>query len=346
MVDMTVTYIIRFHDVSGLDQLVQAVVSVLGQSYEAVKVLIAAQSLPDKSISKISHAMDKSSFIRPNSIEIHNFEFEHTGDHRSALINHGLNKISSRFVAFLDFDDVIYPNHATSIIKELAASPYALMWGRPRIGYYKNVKGVSHCVRQSVYFHHDRPVLSLLKENHIPLNAYIVDLKKLAKVPLFWEQNNANEDYVFLLRVMQQALVSPIQSTLPVCEYRRLIHPNPLVEFFANRVYSKRMEESAKKVHKSFIAGQKFLITPEQLDAYVQWKLGAAPENQHNIELVASGPIINGPVSGFLTGLVAAVIKVRRNEAEYNRFLTNPKAYLRDASPTLNIKLARWLLRV
>jgi hypothetical protein len=62
-------------------------------------------------------------------LEVHNFEYEHPLDARSSLVNLGIAHARSRFLAFLDYDDILYPEAYDFLINRLISSNVGIAFG-------------------------------------------------------------------------------------------------------------------------------------------------------------------------------------------------------------------------
>jgi GT2 family glycosyltransferase/LmbE family N-acetylglucosaminyl deacetylase len=138
---------------------------------------------------------------------------------RAANLNAGLDQAQGRFLAFLDQDDVLLPDHLATLVGEMDATPTPdLVHARYQ---------VATCMRESLAIRvlstadpagEDRPSASLLIENHIPIHSYLIE-RKTARALRFDESLDAYEDWDFLIRLSLSGAVFRFCDAV-LCEYR------------------------------------------------------------------------------------------------------------------------------
>jgi hypothetical protein len=221
--DEILTYVLRCHSVSALPKLRTALLSVAAQTYPSIRALVALQDLPDDEVAEIDFAVR---VLRDESgldVDLRNFPFPHPGDHRGALLNRALGAVKSRYVGFLDYDDIVYSNHAEVLISDLAQSidsNEVASFGGCILAFYDDIgSGEIHITDKRV-FSVNPSVSSCIVANCFPIHSYVVDLHRLQKVPKFDEDSHLHEDYAFLLELLELYPVSIRHSRTGLCEYR------------------------------------------------------------------------------------------------------------------------------
>jgi hypothetical protein len=221
--DTTITYVLRCHCISTLPKLITALLSVSAQTYPSIKALVVLQDLPDSQVAEIDFAIRALRDENGLDIDLRNFQFPHPGDHRGALLNRALEIVKSRYVGFLDYDDIVYPNHAEVLISDLTESrdsSAVASFGGCTLAFYDDAgNGEIHITEKRVFSTHPS-VSSCLVANCFPIHSYVLDLCRLPKVPKFDEESHLHEDYVFLLNLLEFYAVSTRCSRAYLCEYR------------------------------------------------------------------------------------------------------------------------------
>ena len=88
-----------------------------GQTYTSITIIVVCQKLKDTdSTEKIKNIIQK---WKHYFQDIQYFEHTSKTDARSHSLNIGLDAVKSRFVAFLDDDDKVYPTQYENLIKPL-----------------------------------------------------------------------------------------------------------------------------------------------------------------------------------------------------------------------------------
>jgi len=136
-----------------------------------------------------------------HDFDLLNFSEAKPTDARSSLLNKGIKKSHSRYLAFLDYDDVIYPHSYALLIENLRKSSCAIAFSN---NYFKDVvQGQDYAIvnnRRAV----DKSALGLrdlFVDNFCPLHSFVIDRSTVAPEDLFFKNDMSRlEDYDFLLR--------------------------------------------------------------------------------------------------------------------------------------------------
>lgn len=318
--DRTITYVLRCHSTSTLPKLKTALLSVSAQTYRSVKALVALQDLSDNEVAQVDSSVRALGDESGLDIELRNFSFPEAGDHRGALLNRALEVVGSRYVGFLDYDDIVYPNHAETLISDLDQSedPKAVAsFGGCTLAYYDDVGHGEIDITETRLFSQHPSVSSCLVANCFPIHSYVVDLRRLKEVPRFGEASNLHEDYLFLLELFESYPVSTRCSQTSLCEYR-LNNDNSNTDMVGSG--------------SAFRDSDKASIWLKDLERVERMKLGRSfripysemPEFS-DIAILSRQPILRG----FLVCPIARRIRKKFGEEEARRFLKDPKRYSR-----------------
>ncbi len=195
--------IVRFHDSRRIRELDRAIFSLAHQNYRPITIHVVTQRFSKAELKAVEDCTARySSLPEPPAFVISNFDSPNPIDGRSALINIGLRASEKgRFFAFLDYDDVIYPEAYQALIANLLSSDSVIAFG----GIACKSAQVSDAAiivdtRESRF--KGTCLLDLFRDNFCPIHSFVVDRSKTSEAELFFnERLQRAEDYDFLLRL-------------------------------------------------------------------------------------------------------------------------------------------------
>ncbi|NHM21142.1 glycosyltransferase family 2 protein [Tritonibacter mobilis] len=318
--DKTITYVLRCHCVSTLPKLKTALLSVSAQTYPSVKAVVALQNLPDHEVAQIDSAIRLLQDESGLDVELRNFSFPKPGDHRGALLNRALGVVKSRYVGFLDYDDIVYPNHAETLISDLVNTTYSnavASFGGCMLAFYNDIgSGEIHITNKRAFSKHPS-VSSCIVANCFPIHSYAVDLRRLQKIPKFDEESHLHEDYVFLLELLELHPVSTRHSQTCLCEYR------------LNNDNSNTVSVKSKTAIRDEKKNNMWLKDQERVERKKSGRSFRVPYDEivkfGDISILSRQPLWRG----LLVCQIAKNIRKRYGVDEATKFLTNPKRYSR-----------------
>jgi hypothetical protein len=205
--DRGIDVIVRFHDYSKLRELEKAIFSLIAQNYRPLNIHVCLQRFSVEDIVKLKERLAPF-FAIENSphLEVHNFEYEHPLDARSSLVNLGIAHARSRFLAFLDYDDILYPEAYDFLINRLISSNVGIAFGGIQLAMIDKYSEFDFVKEKSQPFI-GLNLLDFMAENFCPIHSFVVDRTKVIDGLLFFDTNmNRNEDYDFLLRVTAEVV--------------------------------------------------------------------------------------------------------------------------------------------
>ncbi|WP_051180447.1 glycosyltransferase family 2 protein [Caballeronia insecticola] len=168
-----------------------------GQSYSNIEVIVVAQKLSeDATSSKIQAVVDRWA-DRFESAQL--ITHVSSTDARARSLNLGKKAATGRYIAFLDDDDKVYPNHYEKLIASLEASDYAWAYADIIRALYNEFGQLVS--RTSPFRRVGYSYLDHLRGNFIPIHSFVIDLHRATDVGEVDEAMSRNEDYEFILRL-------------------------------------------------------------------------------------------------------------------------------------------------
>ena len=217
----TLTTIVRFHNRERLSFLKEAISSLATQNWDDLELVVALQN-PDETLAQdVTDLIQDQQWRAKPSFKIVSVAVPENVDGRSELLNQGLKCANGRFVAFLDDDDIIYPDGYSTLIRQLLKGSAVIAVGGYRKAYLtRGANGWQVRKRtDSVVPLPSR--LTLFQYNYIPLHSYVIDRSRLGEFELYFDNDLPPlEDYDFLVRLFAQFEPDFSCFGTPVCEYR------------------------------------------------------------------------------------------------------------------------------
>jgi Glycosyl transferase family 2 len=194
--------LVRYHDPSRQFELSRCAMSLVAQSWRNVNIVICAQRFSDQDVQKTASLLEWATGLSESvTFKILNFQEKEPLDARSSLLNMGIKHTEGRFLALLDYDDVIYPNAYSMLIEELLNSDTALAFASV---YVKHVNaGDTFAVQKSKTTpFRGKGLIDLFASNFCPIHSFVIDRHKITSDQLFLEPSlTRGEDYDLLLRL-------------------------------------------------------------------------------------------------------------------------------------------------
>jgi len=214
------TVVIRNHSLARMELLDQTLFSLACQDYQPLEIILSSQCRDPNTVEVLTKLLEKYRGLGGYTFQVLHQPTD--ADIRARLINKGIEAARGQYLAFLDDDDVVYPQHYAELIKALQEGHQAWAVARTRRAFFTTgPQGELYCRHKDEMMRGDTLDLGhLIYENFITCHAYVLDRSRLGKFPVgFAEELSLHEDYVFLLRLC--ALFRPaLPPGVASCEYR------------------------------------------------------------------------------------------------------------------------------
>ncbi len=135
-------------------------------------------------------------------LRIHNWQGEHGIDWRTRLFNLALGVVRGRYLAFLDYDDVLFPEAYELLVRQMRYSGAGIV--------FASVQEMRVNIRGSLYQvagtqkpnYHGESLFDLFRSNFCPIHSYMIDRRGVpGEIMHFDESLSIEEDYDLLLRI-------------------------------------------------------------------------------------------------------------------------------------------------
>lgn len=194
--------IVRFHDISRVMELNRCLFSLIGQKYRPLHIIIVLQRFSRSEIAIVQESLGIfSDLYDVPHFTVVNCEIDYKEDVRTELLNLGLSQLSGQYVAFLDYDDVLYPEAYSLLIDQLDSSHSAMAFASVRVVHAKvtpNFVMASHANSESFK---GNGLIDLYVNNFCPLHSYVINRAMVSDELYFDTLLNWEEDYDLLLRL-------------------------------------------------------------------------------------------------------------------------------------------------
>jgi hypothetical protein len=202
MPNNTLDVIVRFHAPNRIAELERCLLSIVCQEYQPVTIHIVTQRFTACDVDLVEGCARLYQRLGMRvDIRVHNFTAESPKDARSALLNLGIQNAHGKYLAFLDYDDVIYPEGYRLLINELQDSGCSIAFGGV------TAKLAEVCYDALLVHRKFSPwtgsnLVDLFRQNHCPIHSFVIDRSQVTNSDIvFSEHLTHGEDYDLLLRL-------------------------------------------------------------------------------------------------------------------------------------------------
>jgi lipopolysaccharide biosynthesis protein len=199
-----VTTIIRFHRDGDIELLRKALLCLASMNNCICKPLIAAQDLSYSQLESLTTLLNDFLWNSDNPPEIIHYKCQNGhGDLRSKMLNEALHKVTTRYAAFLDYDDLLMPHAYEWMIQRLEETKKAVAFGRVYLTRYNDATG--EIVERLKAFEYGYSYEDFRRQNHAPLHSFMIDMSRVDISSVTYHENHKYmEDYYLTLQLFRR----------------------------------------------------------------------------------------------------------------------------------------------
>jgi GT2 family glycosyltransferase/MoaA/NifB/PqqE/SkfB family radical SAM enzyme len=189
------------------DQLVGALRSILGQSYKEVEIIVVNDCGADvESILSFLNKKNQITYIRH-------------GKNRglAAARNTGIKIARGKYIAYLDDDDIYYPNHIETLVRFLETSDHKVAYTDAHRAHQFQQNGVYVVTKRDVPYSFDFDYDRILQTNFLPVLCLMHERECLEVVDFFDEDLKRLEDWDLWIRLSRTLKFAHIKKV--TCEF-------------------------------------------------------------------------------------------------------------------------------
>jgi len=202
MQDDQLDVVMRLHDASRTAELGRAVFSLVGQDHRPLRILLCVQRFTPTMMAGVEDTLAPLlAMSGAPTLAVVNHTDPLPRDARAALLNRGLAAASGRYLAFLDYDDTVYPEAYALLVARLRAAGAAIAFGGIAQKQTEFEDDLPFVLAKRLRPWQGRTIADLFEENFCPLHSFVLDRMRLPPALRFEETLTRLEDYDFLLRV-------------------------------------------------------------------------------------------------------------------------------------------------
>ncbi len=216
MADPLVSIVTRTHN--RLERLADSLASQAAQQFKDFEVVVVNDAGED-----VRAVIERFGDLRINLIT------HETNRGRTAALNTGVANAKGTYVAFVDDDDVVYPDHLETLVAHAKSTGYPVAYGDVlNVTYQKDANGVHQRAQEQLVYSFDFERNNFLLANYIPINCLLIMKTCLDDVGVFDESLLVYEDWDMLIRLSRKYEFSHIAKKIG--EYRRRDDNSNLLE--------------------------------------------------------------------------------------------------------------------
>lgn len=189
------------------DTLAEAIQSIFDQSFQNFEILLINDG-----------GADVRSFIHPFKSQEKMIYLQHEKNRGlAACRNTGIRAARGRYIAYLDDDDVYYPDHLKTLVNFLESGRYPVAYTDARRAHQILKDGKYIVAKKDVQYAFDFDYEEILVGNYVPVICIMHEKRCLEEVGLFDETLSTHEDWDLWIRMSRKFQFHHI--TKLTCEY-------------------------------------------------------------------------------------------------------------------------------
>lgn len=150
-----------------------------------------------------------------------NYVSEKNKDEREKLLNVGVETATGRFIAFLDYDDLMYPDAYKYLMEESLSAKSPIVFGSIRVSRSDRNDRYSYLYAYENPFERERNLFELWYDNFCPIHSFVIDTNLIPKKEIYFEEGlKKAEDYALLLKITSKYGALFIDKLVGEYQYR------------------------------------------------------------------------------------------------------------------------------
>ena len=205
-VSEVIDVVVRFHDLTRISELKRCVFSLVGQSHRPIRIILAMQRVSATGIETVKSSLAPLLADHPTMhLSVVYWEHSEPADARSVLLNLGVGVAQGRYLGFLDYDDVMYPEAYATLTDRLRSTGAAIAFASVRVMRLVVHESYLWTEQRVVPNFSGRDLADLFRHNFCPLHSFLIDRERVPAGALTFDTSLAmEEDYDVLLRICAQ----------------------------------------------------------------------------------------------------------------------------------------------
>ena len=269
--------VIRAHTACDRALLGKALQSLARQSYAALEVMVVTDALDSRVQQELMAVLQEQEWRAPMFTRLEPVDCAALSDSRSRLLNEGIARSTGQYLAFLDYDDIVYENCYRMLVDELVASGTGVAAGGTRVAEVSwNAEGKLEIENLRDFVHDGRSKVDLWKGNFLPIHSFVINRFLVPPEAIGTEESLRRlEDHCLLIRLSLKSEFSFAKMREPVCEYRVFngVFSGDRTKFLDSKDPDIESWKQSKEFIQSMVANATASVNVSQLKADIQDRL-------------------------------------------------------------------------
>lgn len=198
----SVTTVIRVHDSANLSELRNAMYSLYAMIGCKIVPFIVTQNFSQEKKDALNLILEEFQINECFLPRVtHFYSADNKSDIRSKLLNEGLRAVKTRYVAFLDYDDLLLPFAYEWLIDRLKQTGKAISFGRVYTARFDSKHSL--IIERIKNFEYGYTYEDFINNNHAPLHSFMIDLTDVDVFSIkYFDNHKYMEDYYLTLQLI------------------------------------------------------------------------------------------------------------------------------------------------
>lgn len=268
-----VSVVVRAHKACDKRLLQQSLHSLAAQKYDSIEVVIATDSFESGHLQELASAISAENWNPKAQVRVESVDCSDLSDSRSRLLNEGIKRSKGQYLAFLDYDDIVYEDAYTTLIAELVSSGKGVAAGGTRVAEVLWKDGLLEVENYREFPHDGKSKVDLWKGNFLAIHSYVIDRYVVPSEAINTDETLRRlEDHCLLLRLSFVTEFSLARLQTNVCEYRVFngVFSGDRSKFMDAKDQDIASWRHSKEVIQQVIANSTAIVHPSQIRADIQ----------------------------------------------------------------------------